>query len=119
MYSLDLASSADNHLGSLHGKFGCVTSCISPQYQKTVCESTCLLFCLAALPLAGSAGTEFALARTSMVIAANSYPKTEVLRGGSLRCVQVAIYVLCRPLSFVVLVLNRMVGGQLGAPWFA
>lgn len=51
--------------------------------------------------MVGLEGTEFALVSTSVVIAANSFPRMEV-RGGSVHCVP-------------VLVLNRMVGGQRSA----
>ena len=35
-----------------------------------------------------------------------------MLRGGPVRCVPVPIYFLCRLLSFAVLLLNRVVGGE-------
>ena len=111
--SVHLGCMADNLLGSSHGVFGCAISSVEIRNPYAIYIS--LFFVLTGLPVSpslevsgriikatASEGTEFAFVWTSVFIPANSFAKTEVLRGGLPCRVRMPLYLLRRVLTLAV-----------------
>ena len=118
MYSLDMASSADNLLGSLHGIFDCVTS--TPNTRKPYAISISPFFALTTLSVSPSLKVSGRVRRHRVRHCLNIccyrcklFPED----GGAVWWLSACVapmYVQCRLLSFAVLLLNSMVRGHLG-----